>query len=241
MNRPGAFQFANALSAKSSRSDSASSSLSSVSSESFDEEPSSREQSSVSSLTESVDSDNGINDFQRDTYTSRDGTVEWSAHPPRRRGRRGRQNVVHEVEGPAPHVRSTSLVESFFYFFTADMLQLIVDCTNMEAERKINGGAIDQQVSDRWFPLCESELRAFLGILLLQGVLKGGRQRRRDFWDNRFGQPSIIATMSENRFYHILKFLRFDNRTTRPQRQQEDRLAPIRQLWEYFCVMPDAL
>ena len=40
--------------------------------------------------------------------------------------------------------------------------------------------------------------------------------------------------MSRNRFTSILKFLRFDNRATRQERQ----LAPFRDLWSLFQVQP---
>lgn len=49
-----------------------------------------------------------------------------------------------------------TVTESFSYFFTADMLWIIVDCTNAEAEEKISRGAAGEQISDRWFPLCDS-------------------------------------------------------------------------------------
>ena len=42
--------------------------------------------------------------------------------------------------------------------------------------------------------------------------------------------------MSGNRFTSILKFLRFDNRATRQERQADDKLAPFRDLWSLFQV-----
>lgn len=50
------------------------------------------------------------------------------------------------------------------------------------------------------------------------------------------GSPMFTATMSRNRFTSIPKFLRFDNRATRQERQAlaDDKLAPFRDLWSLF-------
>ena len=46
-----------------------------------------------------------------------------------------------------------------------------------------------------------------------------------------FEVPCLI---SRNRFRTILKFLRFDNRATRQERQADDKRAPFRDLWNLF-------
>ena len=114
------------------------------------------------------------------------------------------------------------------------MLDLIVQYSNSEAENQIHNSTVGDQICARWFPICTAEVRAFIGILFLQGVLRGCKQQLRDFWDNRFGQPTVIATMSVMRFMHILKFMRFDDRATRPERAINDKLAPVRELWSLF-------
>ena len=67
------------------------------------------------------------------------------------------------------------------------MLDLIVGCTNAEADRQLAAGNVGAQEQERWTPLCQTELRAFIGILLLLSVLRGGGERLTDFWDSRFG------------------------------------------------------
>ena len=42
--------------------------------------------------------------------------------------------------------------------------------------------------------------------------------------------------MSETRFKTLLRFCRFDNRQTRSQRVNEDKLAPIRHLWKMLLA-----
>lgn len=158
-------------------------------------------------------------------YTSKNRQIQWSSkNIERRRGRARRQNIVHELEGPAPHVRPQELSDSVDYFLTHELLEMAVRYTNQEAER----------INDDWDPVSQEELRAFCGVLYLIGVLKSGRERLRDFWDGNFGQKSIIATISRKRFLDILRYLRFDDKTTRAQRKQNDRLAPIREFWTIF-------
>lgn len=166
-------------------------------------------------------------------YQSRNGT-SWTSEPPPQRGRRPLHHIVRETDGPAPHVRPMCLEDSFGYFITDDISTLIVGYTNQEAQRQIDANEVGSQTEHRWTPVTADELRAFFGILLLMGVLKGGNQRLADFWDARFGQASVIATMSCGRFKQILRFLRFDDKATRSQRQQEDKLAPIREVWNTF-------
>jgi hypothetical protein len=135
-----------------------------------------------------------------------------------------------------PHVNPQSLIESLSYFLTDDILDEVIKFKNMEANR-ING-TNNSLISN---PLCQLELNAFIGILYLMGVLKGGYESIRDFWHQDSGQKPIIATMSRNRFMDIMKSLRFDKRL---ERNQFDHLAPIRSLWEMFlrncrrCIVP---
>jgi hypothetical protein len=40
--------------------------------------------------------------------------------------------------------------------------------------------------------------------------------------------------MARNRFEHILQFIRFDDKSTRVQRQANDKLVAIREVWDQF-------
>ena len=193
-------------------------------------------ESEVESLDEyqSVEGSISSSDTEEIHFLAKDGSIRWTSTEPQQRGRRNAANIVPQAGGPAPHVRPRSLSESFDFFFTQEMLDIVVENTNIEAEAQIENDGVAQELAQRWYPICRMELRAFFGILFLQGVLRGGNQRLRDFWDNRFGQPAIIATMSYHRFMDILKFLRFDNKRTRAARRTTDRLAAIRHLWELF-------
>jgi hypothetical protein len=161
--------------------------------------------------------------YEEEVYYSKNGKYLWKTLQPEQRGRKSMHNVVKHIEGPAPHVKPQSEIESLGYFLTDDILDEIVRCTNAEGERVMK---------QSWNYICKVELLGFIGILYLIGVLRGGKQRLRDYWDTLFGQNAIIATMSRDRFLEILRVLRFDIRTERPLKN--DRLAPIRKVWEFF-------
>ena len=51
-------------------------------------------------------------------------------------------------------------------------------------------------------------------------------------WNPKYGPPVFRATMSKERFKELLVYLRFDDKATRSERREKDKLAPIRDVWE---------
>jgi hypothetical protein len=182
----------------------------------------------VENNDEGVSVSENENEIAERVYYSRNEQYIWSTDEYQQVGRRNRQNIIREVDGPSPHVKPQSIDQSFNYFFTDEMLLLIVGKTNEYA----NEQCLNE--SHTWNDLCLEELKGFIGILVVMGALRGGKQSLRDFWDETFGQKTIIATMSRERFMQLLKFIRFDSHSTRTIRQKNDRLAPIRELWDLF-------
>ena len=168
---------------------------------------------------------------ESETFVSKDGNHTYTTRVPNLSGRRSRQNIVRETGGPSPHVNPRSMSQSLSYFLTDDILQDILVYTNREAEQRIHAGEVAPKIKIPWMPMSEEELRAFIGILYLDGVLRGSKQRLRDMWDKDFGINHVIAAMSRDRFLAILKFLRFDDRA---ERQPNDVFAPFRKLWKRF-------
>jgi hypothetical protein len=81
-------------------------------------------------------------------------------------------------------------------------------------------------------------MEAYLGLLLLSGVERNRRQPVREMWSTEpaFRKHYFPATMSRTRFLEISKFLRFDDLTTRIERREKDKLAPIRELLNQFVA-----
>ncbi|GBP21726.1 PiggyBac transposable element-derived protein 4 [Eumeta japonica] len=160
-----------------------------------------------------------------DTYKGRDGTT-WKSEPDRQ-SRTPRHNIIrggiHKVILP-PRQAIIDPIVSFSLFIDDHVLEIIVKYTNTEGLRVLQ---------NRWKSTDKIEMQAFLGLLLTIGVNKQGSVDFREYWDPIFGNPIFRATMGKNRFASLLRFLRFDDKNTWSLRKSKDKLAPIRELWEY--------
>ncbi len=54
----------------------------------------------------------------------------------------------------------------------------------------------------------------------------------RRIWDVARSHPVFVATMALSRFEEILRYIGFDDRTSRPDRYRSDRFAAIREIFE---------
>jgi hypothetical protein len=77
---------------------------------------------------------------------------------------------------------------------------------------------------------------AFLGLCVLAGAYKSNLEPVSTLWSEHEGRPAFITTMSRNRFTDILKYIRFDDNTTRESRIASDKLAPFRDVWSMFLA-----
>ena len=113
-------------------------------------------------------------------------------------------------------------------FLSDELLLLIVDQTNRYAEQSI--AALDQRSlpysrANAWQPLTLVELKRFLGLLFLTGIVK--KPSWAEFWstDRPIETPFFGETMPRNRFQLIWRFLHFsDNREV----DDSDRLHKVR-------------
>lgn len=120
-----------------------------------------------------------------------------------------------------------TLMEIWSLLFTDEMLSIIVTCTNAEISRKReNFRSVQTYLSD----IDLEELKAFIGILYFCGLQKKNYSNVQKLW-GPLASPSYRSTMPRARFEFLLQCLRFDEKTTRVERRQRDKLAPIRDLW----------
>lgn len=81
------------------------------------------------------------------------------------------------------------------------------------------------------------ELRAFIGLLYLQGAFKSGHEDLESLWaTDGTGRDIFRSTMSLKRFLFLLSCLRFDDYTTRQERLKTDKLAPISKIFQNFVA-----
>lgn len=124
--------------------------------------------------------------------------------------------------------------ECWNLFLTHDILHKIQEYTNLHIqERRAQCEDISQR---RYMNEVEiSELKAFIGLLFMAGFYRSNRQNLEDLWQaDGSGVEVFRLTMSVQRFYFIQSSLRFDDKSTRAERQDLDNLAPVREIFEKF-------
>ena len=182
---------------------------------------------------ESEDDDIIPLDFQ-DMFFTKDETV-WLKEPLRKKRQRSK-NLIKTPPGVVPQVPTdSSIADIFKLFISPDIIQQIVTFTNQRGNyetNKHNNGEEDMV----WKNVDEMELYAFIGLLICSGALKGNREPIGMLWktDPCFQRPIFSATMPRTRFSQVSSWMRFDNRDTRQERRETDKLAPIRDVAERF-------
>ncbi|XP_031327398.1 piggyBac transposable element-derived protein 4-like [Photinus pyralis] len=146
------------------------------------------------------------------------------------------KNVIRSAAGVHRSVPpSTSMIELFKLFISADIMRDLVTFTNQrgrfEVENRIRAGK-----TMVYKDVDEIEIYAYIGLLICAGALKSNREPVGMLWqdDHCFKRPIYSATMPRTRFSQITSWMRFDDKDTREQRRQYDKLAPIRNVLEMF-------
>ncbi|CAJ1081215.1 LOW QUALITY PROTEIN: piggyBac transposable element-derived protein 3-like [Xyrichtys novacula] len=159
------------------------------------------------------------------TWTGRNGVVrsptnqETLFHPPEMGRKKG---------GPTYYatVRVHDIKSAFGLFFTPVIIDLVVENTNLYGHRNLK----------EWKELDATEFQAFLGLLILSGLFRSKGESTASLWGPKNGRAIFGATMTRNRFHQIMNAVRFDDKEQRRARFRDDRLAPIRSLWDMWRV-----
>jgi len=159
----------------------------------------------------------------------RDNVTAWRAQPAADAVRPpilGRQN---RAAGPTVGVTNpVHLISAFL----DDILQVICTHTNekVAGARGSQAGLQDYQTQI----LSMNELRAFIGLLFMNAVLKNSYLRLDALRSSQLGPAIFGCTMSLNRMKFLLKTLQFDEAVTREHRRQQDKFALFRDVWTLF-------
>ncbi|XP_028260881.1 piggyBac transposable element-derived protein 4-like [Parambassis ranga] len=162
---------------------------------------------------------------ERETFLSKNSKITWFSEAYDQHGREAEQNVIKMTPGPTRYAVSHAhdIVSTFYLFITPAIEKIILEMTNLEGFRK-NG--------DSWKKMDETDLRAYLGLLILAGVYRSRGEAAASLWDAESGRPIFRATMPLKLFHTYSRLLRFDNRESRPARRVTDKLAAIREVWD---------
>lgn len=165
---------------------------------------------------------------QGENILAKDGTV-WSKNKPKISKRLAR-NILAKKPGRTNYsLNFTTKAEVFKLLFSDDIIEIVIRETNNRAQSVLG---------ENWNPVTKEELFAFIGLLLIAGCFKANHEPILELWSTKnpaFQRPIFRATMSRNRMKSLLRFLRFDDLATRPERRALDKLAPIREIHDLFA------
>lgn len=163
----------------------------------------------------------------------RDKETKWFWQCDNPVGKRLKKDILKEQPGPSLETRHLKNIDEIWHsFFSNEFLESIVTCTNIFITRRLqpNYGR-DRDARETNI----TEIKALIGLLYILGVTKSSRQSVTDAWaTDGTGIEYFRLVMSCQRFRFLMRAIRFDDISTREERKQNDKLAPIRELFEEF-------
>ncbi|XP_031162809.1 piggyBac transposable element-derived protein 4-like [Sander lucioperca] len=136
-----------------------------------------------------------------------------------------RRATAPQSPGPTEYAatRVRDILSAFELFVTRHIQEIVVTATNIEGLRKCGNG---------WKLMDATDLRGYIGLLLLAGVYRSRNEALESLWHEESGRAIFRATMPLKRFHAFSRLLRFDDRETRAARRAADKLAAIRDVWD---------
>lgn len=161
-----------------------------------------------------------------------DPALKWQRTPCAKKSRTKQKNIVKVRSGPTRRAKNiTDESSAFFKMIDDDMLEEILECTNLRIQSEKANYSRDRDCRD----MSKSELLALIGLLFLIGSRHSHHANVRELWESDgTGMMFLRATMSYTRLLFLLRYLRFDDSSTRAARKQTDKLAPIRSILDQF-------
>lgn len=165
-------------------------------------------------------------------YVGKDRITKWKMNAPPKNKRTKYCNIVTQRPGVKKSAQNAKTIsDAWELFFPHDVIDQIVNYTNNQL---VDIGQKYERQRDV-IQTDRTEIRAMIGLLYLAGVNKSSKQNLEDLWrSDGHGIEYFRLTMSLRRFRLLLRALRFDDKNTRLVRQQSDRLAPIRDIFDSF-------
>lgn len=165
-------------------------------------------------------------------FIGKDGKTIWKVNRKPKTSRARRHNIITHLPGVKPEAKTARTpFETWNLLITDQIIEEIVRCTNiyLSGIRKSFSRPRDVMDTDA------EEIQAIFGILYMAGTLKSRHTNLNDLWATDATAPEFFRlVMSKNRFYLLLRSLRFDDISTRAERRKIDKLAPIRNIFEKF-------
>lgn len=155
----------------------------------------------------------------------------WTATKGRRSGRVASANIIRTSRGPTRMNKGLyEPLECFNIFITDDIVEEITKWTNAEIQLKIQRPDVKATFKTT---TCE-EIRALFGILTLTAAMKDNHLTTDELFDCSYSGNRYVAAMSRDRFDFLIRCLRMDDKSLRPELRATDTFVPIRKIWEIF-------
>nr|XP_039251966.1 piggyBac transposable element-derived protein 4-like [Styela clava]XP_039251967.1 piggyBac transposable element-derived protein 4-like [Styela clava] len=157
---------------------------------------------------------------------------EWQKVPPQR-------TIRQFGEAPGVSIQNMSATPSpldcFIQFFTVQVINFIVEMTNLNAQKKLQVTSAHRATRQlpplKFEPSTFEQMKAFLGLTIAMGIVKLPVIAM--YWQEKhwiFEVPSFSKIMPRDRYHDLLKFLHFCNEDYAPSRDNpaRDKLCKIR-------------
>ena len=163
------------------------------------------------------------------TFIAKDNTV-WQKNPPSQH-QTAIHNIVRQRAGPHRSTDTLTISDTFKKIFPIEIINIIVRHTNKKASVMYEEyNAQNRGKTLTWTAVTSSEMYAFLGVLICAVANNSNTDHTTDMW-KASSYPLYRATFGINRFWNIVRFIRFDDSNTREARIREDKAAPIPDIW----------
>nr|XP_023697285.1 piggyBac transposable element-derived protein 4-like [Paramormyrops kingsleyae] len=163
-----------------------------------------------------------------DVFLSKNGTICWSNRLDEDGVCPGKKPAERKLISGLTRMASSQagdIVSTFKLFIPHSIEKMIMENTNLEGRRRFG---------DQWVEMDSTEFNAYLGLLILIGLYKSKGEAVANLWNFDTGRHIISGTMDLERFRAISVSIRFAKHETEVAASAEDKLAPIRDVWELW-------
>ncbi|CAF1059912.1 unnamed protein product [Rotaria sordida] len=167
-------------------------------------------------------------DSTRKSLYNPSSVMTWSSIPQHSTKKNSSNDTIEKAEPTEITDDISSIEHAFICFMSEKITQKSLIYSNMEYTRNIASNEKPEEIT-------MIELKAFMGLLLLAGLLGKSKTNLKCLWRRSpLESPIFKATMSRSRFEKMMSCLRFDDETTREERKKIDKFAAVREIWSYF-------
>lgn len=178
-------------------------------------------------------------------YYGKNNSYKWAKIPPLRT-KTPRHNIItvqRGLQGPSKVSPPKTPLEAWNLLITEDMIEIIVRHTNEKIDilkQRYKQFSVRKNCRKTFLPTFIKntdafEIRAFIGLLYLQGLFKSNHEDLRSLWaTDGTGRDIFRCAMSLARFSYLLVCLRFDDASTRKDRMKNSKLAAFENIFNKF-------